>query len=75
MDYQTFMDWARKAVAAHIQERDGGEVDPNRLQILWTGTAMEIRKIVFWYGKGVYVLEYNEMTEETKIDTYIKTEE
>ena len=74
MDFNTFQDFARGAVVDYIRDKYGVEVKKEQLLMLWFTTAMEIRKMVFWRGQQVFVVGYNDITEETTIDEYIKKE-
>lgn len=48
--------------------------DPVQPDVLWVGGVLEIRRGVVWYGEKLFMVTYNVVTEETTVDTYLKTE-
>ena len=63
---------ARDAVAEKLQSKPD---DVNTPDVLWVGGALEQRRAVVWCGTELYLVTYNTLTGETRIDTYVKRTE
>lgn len=59
---------------AVIEHEHVSPEDPVQPDVLWVGGILEIRRGVVWYGEKLFMVTYNMVTEETTVDTYLKTE-
>jgi len=63
---------ARNAVVDALAEREV-TIQTTNLQQLWSGSVMEIRRLLYWVGNYIAIVEYNTMTEEKNVTLYEKS--